>query len=135
MPLESLVVSRVDLEVPCVNSTVDSTFVPLPIRKSPRKDIKGENAFDRFLRDVLRGPAYDNVRAQIKKRCPVRGWSDQVARSVAVITDSGFSCNIRFIIESCIARKATIYAINYAVFHTQNASTHASDLLPLFRNV
>jgi hypothetical protein len=130
MRLESLVVSHVDLEVPYVSSPNESTFVPLPVRKDP----KCENAFDKFLKDVFTGNAYANIREDIKKRYPTADYSDQIARSAAVITDSSFICNTRFIIDSYITGKANVYAMNYALFPEANASTHASDLLALFSN-
>lgn len=130
MRLESLVVSHVDLEVPYVSSPNESTFVPLLVRKDP----KNENTFDKFLKDVFTGNAYAKIREDIKKRYPTADYSDQIARSAAVITDSSFTCNTRFIIDSYITDKAKVYAMNYAVFAEFNASTHASDLLALFSN-
>jgi len=72
------------------------------------------------------------MRQDMKERYPATDYSDQIARAAAVITDSSFTCNTRFIIDSYIANKANVYAMDYALCGDYNASTHASDLLPLF---
>lgn len=124
------------MEVPYVKSTEESTFVPRPIRQNPNKDSKGDNAFDDFLREVFPGDASSKVRDAIKDKYSANLYTDQIARAAALISESSFTCNTRFIIDAYLRTKAKVYAMDYALFagSANNASTHASDLLPTFSN-
>jgi hypothetical protein len=126
--IESIIVSHVRLEVPYSNSTKNPGFIPLPIVESPQSEEK----FQKFLSDVFTGDAYTKVRNDISKRYPRTAYTDQIARAAAVITDSSFTCNTRHIIDSYQAKKAVVYAMDYAAASKYNASVHASDLMPTF---
>ena len=126
-------VSHVHDEVPYPKTDEADSFIPLPIRKNKQS----EEAFDNFLKEVFTGSTYSGVREKIKKRYPSPGrksYKDQVARAAAVITDSSFTCNTRFIIDSYLSANTKVYAMDYQIFSSKDAATHASDLLPLFNN-
>ena len=130
MPLDTIVVSHVDLEIPYPSSTESNSYIPLPIRKAPQS----ETAFQDLLKEVFTGPDYADVRDQISKRYPSTSYSDQIARAGAIATDMSFTCNTRYIIDRYLQSKTPVYAMDYAIFSSFNASTHASDLLPTFSN-
>jgi hypothetical protein len=85
-PLDTIAVSHVHLEVLYSSSTDSYSFIPLPIRKAPQN----ETPFQDFL-NVFTGPQYTKFRREISKRYPRAAYSDQIARAVAVITDSSFN--------------------------------------------
>ena len=137
MNLSSIIVSHVDLEIPYPKEGKPS-FIPLPIRKNPQS----EAAFQEFLGDFFTGARYEDIRVNISNHYRNESYTDQVARAIAVITDSSFTCNTRFIINKYLSENISVYAMDYAVLKDYtpfgeitkvlNASTHASDLLPTF---
>jgi hypothetical protein len=130
MKLDTIAVSHVNLEVPYSSSTNGSSFIPLPIRKSPQSG----SAFQRFLSEVFTGAAYKPIRENITIQYGSGKYSDQIARAAAFITDSSFTCNTRYIVDRYISDKIPVYAMDYALLGAVNGSTHASDLLPTFYN-
>lgn len=128
MTLDTIAVSHLDLEVPYPSSPNGSSFIPLPIRKNPQS----EEAFQDFLSEVFTGSAYTKIRSEISKRYPRTAYFDQVARAAAIITDSSFTCNTRYIIDTYLSANTKVYAMDYALFRDYNASTHAADLLSDF---
>ncbi len=128
MTLDTIAVSHVDLEVPYPSSSNGSSFIPLPIRQNS----SSEEKFQDFLNEVFTGSAYVEIRKQISQRYPLAAYLDQVARAAAVIRDSSFTCNTRYIIDTYLSAGTKVYAMDYALFSQYNASTHASDLLPDF---
>lgn len=130
MNLDSIIVSHVQLEIPYSNSINENSFIPLPIRKAPQS----EQAFQKFLGEVFTGPDYKPIRDSVSAKYPLKNYHDQISRAQAVITDSSFTCNTRYILDRYISAKTPAYAMDYALLGDLDAATHASDLLPAFYN-
>ena len=135
MHLGSILVSHVGLEVPYPKSLDSESFIPYPIRMNPQDP----NAYNDFLEDFASGDIYADTRANIVNEYPASGvYSDQIARAAATIANSSFLCNTRFLIDAYQPTTPTFaldYEFGMKVLGTvYNASTHASDLLPLWRN-
>lgn len=130
-PIDSIVVSHVDLEIKYTTSVSNFSFIPRPIRAAPNS----EAATNNFLEEVFRGDQYGEVRQKIVKQYPSSKYKDQIARAAAVITDRSFTCNTRFIMNYYIQKAAIpVYAMDYAVLSRWGGAVHGTDLLPLFAN-
>jgi hypothetical protein len=129
MKLDTIAVSHVNLEVPYPSSPNGSSFIPLPIRQSPQS----RSAFQTFLSEVFTGAAYKPIRENSTVQYGSGQYSDQISRAAAFITDSSFTCNTRYVIDTYYD-KIPVYAMDYALLSAYNGSTHASDLLPAFYN-
>ena len=132
--LDTIAISHVDNEVPYSSNTTGFSFIPLPIRECP----KNETRFQDFLTKFFQGDQYACIRSNISKQYPSSSFKDQVERAAAVIRDSSFTCNTRFIADQYIPNVSKkVYAMDYAVFAKlpgRNYATHGTDLVPAFVN-
>jgi hypothetical protein len=72
------------------------------------------------------------VRAAIERQYPSSAYSDnQQLRVGALIRDSTFTCNTRFLYDAYAAAPAKVYMMAYHL-PNQTSASHASDLLPTF---
>lgn len=99
------------------------------------KAIKDEAAFDKFLQKLMPQKHLKLVRDAIKAQYPLSAYSnDQIKRTGAVIRDSSFTCNTRFIYDSREHTNTTTYMMQYNYLDYWGAAQHATDILPTFWN-
>lgn len=90
-----------------------------------------DDGFSRFLDDFMPGDIYTPQKNAINQKYDV--ITDQKERAKAVIGDSSFYCNTRFVYDAYAQLKtAGVYMLKYEFFATFGAAVHASDLLPTF---
>ena len=116
-PLSSVIISHVADEA--------SLFVD--------KAIKDEPTFDAFLLKLLPQPHLALVRAAIKSQYPLSAYSkDQRKRAAAVIRDSSFTCNTRYLFDAAQRSNTTAWMMQYNYLDYWGAAMHAADILPTF---
>ncbi|KAF4937198.1 Secreted lipase [Colletotrichum fructicola] len=128
IPLDSVLVSHVDQEIPKSSSSAGFSFIPLPIRQHPTDPSK----FDDFLDEFLSGDSYAGIRSSIQAQYPSANYDDQVDRARHVIMDSSFLCNTRVVIDGYLSQKKQVWAFDYVFLQKYGRANHASDLVPTF---
>jgi carboxylesterase type B len=122
-PLTSLFVSHVADE--------SKSFVP--------EHMTTTGEFEQFLANFMPGDKYVQQRASINKQYPESSFPGKKGpfnRAHAVIQDSSFTCNTRFIFDAYHKTKPSppTYMMHYGFFETYGLAVHASDLMPTFWN-
>jgi hypothetical protein len=95
--------------------------------------------FEQFLGYFMPGDRYRQQRAATNSQYPASSFSgDEGAwnRAHAVIQDSSFTCNTRFIFDAYYNTKPTTpaYMMHYSFFGKLGYALHASDLMPTYWN-
>ena len=99
------------------------------------KEIKDEKTFDQFLRKLMPQQHLELVRDAIKAQYPLPSYgNDQIKRTAAVIRDSSFTCNTRYLYNSQNFTNTITYMMQYNYLDYWGAAQHATDILPTFWN-
>jgi hypothetical protein len=95
--------------------------------------------FEEFLGDFMPGDKYIQQRASVNKQYPESSFPGKTGpydRAHAVIQDSSFTCNTRFIFDAYYTTKPTTpaYMMHYSFGGALGLALHASDLMPTYWN-
>jgi hypothetical protein len=95
--------------------------------------------FEEFLGDFMPGDRYVQQRAAINKQYPESSFPGKTGpynRAHAVIQDSSFTCNTRFIFDAYSAAKppTPAYMMHYGFGEDYGYAVHAADLMPTYWN-